>query len=227
MQPQIFTLKLGINRCYIIKGKHAIMIDGGPPNRVKSFLKQLAATGIEPKEIRLVVLTHGDFDHTGSAKAIKEATGAKVAIHKNDSELLEEGCFNWAPGVTIWGVSSRFVLKPFAKFVKFPPLKPDIILTDEDYPIDKYIPGAKIIYTPGHTSGSVSVLLETGEAFVGCMAHNGFPFRTSPGLPIFAADIDKVRENWNILLKKGAKKIYPGHGNPFTIEKMFLKKIYS
>ncbi len=225
MKPRIYTLRLGINRCYIIKGKHAIMVDGGPPNSINNFLKQLAATGIEPKEIRMIVLTHGDFDHTGSAKAIKEATGAKVAIHENDCKLLEEGRFNWPPGVTLWGVSSRFVVKPFVKLIKIHTLKPDIILNDEDYPIDEYIPGGKIIHTPGHTSGSVSILLQTGEAFVGCMAHNGFPFRSSPGLPIFAEDIEQIKDNWNNLLKRGAKMIYPGHGNPFTIDKMFLKKI--
>lgn len=112
MPPQIFTLNFDINRCYIIKDKKAIMVDGGPPNCLPGFLKQLAAIAVNPEEIKLIVLTHGYFDHTGSAKVIKEATGAKVPIHKNDSYLLEEGRFHWPPGVTRWGVSSRFIMKP-------------------------------------------------------------------------------------------------------------------
>ncbi len=108
---------------------------------------------------------------------------------------------------------------------KIPMLKPDIILTDNDYSIDKYISGGQIIYTPRHTSGSVSVLLESGEACVGCMAHNEFPFRSSPGLPIFAEDIKKIKQNWLYLSERGAVMIYPGHGNAFSINKIFQQRI--
>jgi hypothetical protein len=128
MSPQIFILKLGINRCYLIKGKHTIMIDGGPPNQLDNFLKQLSVLEIEPKEIRLIVLTHGDIDHIGLAKSIKEVTGANVAIHENDRKLLEEGRFNWPPGVTPWGLSVHFALKPFIKTKKFLRFNPTLFL---------------------------------------------------------------------------------------------------
>ena len=49
------------------------------------------------------------------------------------------------------------------------------------------------------------------------------PFRLRPGLPIYALDIATVKENWKLLIDKGAKMIYPGHGNPFPVEVM--KKI--
>lgn len=169
---------------------------------------------------KLRILTHGDFDHIGSAKQIKEATGAKVAIHENDRKYLEEGRFNWPPGVTRWGISTRFLVKPFFKHKKIPPLKSDIVLTEKDFPLDDYGIDGKIIYTPGHTSGSVSVVLSSGEAFVGCMAHNGFPFTFHPGLSIYAEDITEIKKSWDILIRQGAKMIYPGHGNAFPVEKM-------
>jgi glyoxylase-like metal-dependent hydrolase (beta-lactamase superfamily II) len=76
----------------------------------------------------------------------------------------------------------------------------------------------KVIYTPGHSSGSVSVLLDTGDVFVGDLAMNKFPLRFSPGLPIFAEDWDKVIESWKILLDQGAKTVYPAHGKPFLVD---------
>ncbi len=76
----------------------------------------------------------------------------------------------------------------------------------------------KIIHTPGHTPGSISVILDSGEAFVGCMAHNGFPFRIQPGLPIYALDIEEIKKQWKILIDSGIKMIYPGHGKPFPVE---------
>jgi glyoxylase-like metal-dependent hydrolase (beta-lactamase superfamily II) len=88
----------------------------------------------------------------------------------------------------------------------------------EEYPLDEFGIDGKVIHTPGHTPGSISVLLKTGEAFVGCMAHDGFPFRLNPGLPIYASDIDEIKKNWKSLIEKGAKIIFPGHGNQFSVE---------
>jgi glyoxylase-like metal-dependent hydrolase (beta-lactamase superfamily II) len=81
------------------------------------------------------------------------------------------------------------------------------------------IPG-KILYTPGHTYGSVSVVLESGEAFVGCLAQNRAPFVFRPKLPIYAKDLELLKESWIKVLNHGAKIIYPGHGKPFPIEKI-------
>jgi hydroxyacylglutathione hydrolase len=79
------------------------------------------------------------------------------------------------------------------------------------------IPG-KVVYTPGHTMGSVSVLLETGDAFVGDLAMSGFPVRFNPGPPVFAEDTKRVKESIRMLLERGAKTFYPGHGKPFAAE---------
>ena len=67
-------------------------------------------------------------------------------------------------------------------------------------------------------AGSVSVLLDTGDAFVGCMAQNSLPFCLRPQLPIYAQDIEKVKESWRVLIAEGAKTIYPGHGKSFSID---------
>jgi glyoxylase-like metal-dependent hydrolase (beta-lactamase superfamily II) len=80
--------------------------------------------------------------------------------------------------------------------------------------VDAGAPG-KAIHTPGHSAGSVSVLLDSGEAFVGDLAMNGFPLRLTPGFPIFAEDMAKLRESWQLLLAQGARMIYPAHGKPF------------
>ena len=225
MTNQIFTLKFGINRCYIIKDKGVIMIDGGPPNKGKAFRKILDEFSIEPEEIQLIVLTHGDFDHVGSTKDFKALTGAKIAIHEKDRRNLEESRFNWPPGVTSWGKILRFMLAPLLKKTSFPSVKADIVLSKNEFLLNDFGIDGKIIYTPGHTLGSVSVLLNTGEAFVGCLAHNNFPFKYHPGLPIFAEDLEKIKESWEILIDQGAKMIYPSHGNSFSIER--IKKYLS
>jgi glyoxylase-like metal-dependent hydrolase (beta-lactamase superfamily II) len=106
----------------------------------------------------------------------------------------------------------------FLPLVLIPGTNVDIVIGDEGLSLDEYGVSGKVVYTPGHSSGSVSVLLETGDAFVGDMAMNMFPLRLSPGLPIFAEDLGKVKESWKLLLDQGAKMIYPVHGKPFSAD---------
>ena len=196
------------------------MIDGGPPNAIKKLNKYLARYSINPTDIKLVVLTHADFDHMGSAGAIKELTGAIIAVHRNDLQTLEEGRFNWPPGVTTWGKISHAILAPVMKKTPIPPQKADIILDDNDFPLQDFGIDGKIIYTPGHTAGHVSVLLDNGDFFAGCMAHNIRLFTPGPRLPIYAEDIEQIKKSWKIIISLGAKMIYPGHGKPFPVEKI-------
>ncbi len=219
MPLQIYPIHLGINRCYIVRDKGVIMIDGGPPNRIKTIKKFLADMPMLPGEIKLIVLSHGDFDHVGSAADIRELSGAKIAIHEKDRINLEQARFNFPRGVTAWGHITRGLLLPFLKpLVRFQPARADIVLNEKDFSLEQFGINGKIIHTPGHTPGSVSVLLETGEAFVGCLAHSNLPFRLKPGLPIFAGDIERVIQSWKSIIERGARMIYPAHGDPFPVE---------
>ena len=115
MSLKIYPLRLGINRCYIIKDEGMIMIDGGPPGKLKQIQKFLEANSLPAGEIQLIILTHGDFDHIGSAKDIKDLTGGMIAIHANDKINLEKSVYNFPLGVTRWGRISRSLLNPIMK----------------------------------------------------------------------------------------------------------------
>ena len=93
-------------------------------------------------------------------------------------------------------------------------------LDDNDFSLKKYGLQGKIVYTPGHTYGSISVILDSGEAFVGCLAHNRLPFGFRPKLPIYAKDLDLLKESWIKVINKGAATIYPGHGKSFPVDKI-------
>jgi glyoxylase-like metal-dependent hydrolase (beta-lactamase superfamily II) len=106
----------------------------------------------------------------------------------------------------------------FMPLVHIPSTDVDVVLGDEERSLDRYgIPG-KVIHTPGHSSGSVSIVLEKGEVFVGDLAMNKFPLRLSPGLPIFAEDLARLKASWQLLLDHGAKTVYPAHGEPFPAD---------
>lgn len=218
MSTDIYSIKLGINSCYLIRSGNIIMIDAGTPGKLRVFKRKLDRLHIHPDQVKLIVLTHSHFDHAGSAKEIKEYTGARILIHETEKEFLEEGGFIMPKGTTAMGRITRFLFFPYFKRIKFNRPKADITVGDEDFPLTEFGIDGSVIHTPGHTHGSLSVLLRTGEVFAGCLAHNGFPFRSTPGLPIYAEDINKVRESWKKLINMGAKFVFPGHGKPFSIE---------
>ncbi len=222
MKVNIHPLKLGVNNCYLIQGEGVIMIDGGPPKQAKGFIKAIDRLPLKPEDIQLIVITHGHWDHIGSARAIKELTGAKIAMHRQEKDWLENSLKPLPPGVTTWGRIFGGLMSLFMPLVHIPAANVDVVLADEGLSLTEYgIPG-RVIYTPGHTRGSVSVLLETGAAFVGDTAMNDLPLRLSPGLPIFAEDLPAVKESWKLLLDRGAKTVYPGHGKPFSVD--FIQK---
>jgi hydroxyacylglutathione hydrolase len=218
MSTDIYSIRLGINSCYLIRGNTIVMVDGGMPNKLESFKRKLSKLHIHPEEIKLIILTHSHIDHAGSAKEISDFTGAKIAIFESEKTYFEDGGFIMPRGVNMWGKITHPLLFPWFKNIQFPRKKVDLVIKDEEYSLREFGIDGKIIHTPGHTPGSISILLDTGEAFVGCMAHNGIPFRLSPGLPIYAQDISQVRESWKILIEKGAKEIFPGHGKPFPVK---------
>jgi hydroxyacylglutathione hydrolase len=219
MSTDIFSLKLGINSSYLIRGvKGIIMIDAGTPNKIRVFKRKLSRFYINPRDIKMIVLTHSHFDHAGSAKDIKDLTGAKIVIHESERTFLENGGFIMPKGVNTWGRITRQIFFPFFKKIPFAKPKADIIVDCNEMSLSEFGIDGRIIHTPGHTLGSLSVLLDTGEAFVGCLAHSGFPFRVGSGLPIYAQDIEKVKESWKLLIDKGARIIFPGHGNPFPVD---------
>ena len=218
MSAEIHKLSLGISNCYLVKDDGIIMIDAGPPNQVSKLRMELQTMSINPEEIALLLLTHGHYDHIGSVSAVKTLTHCKVAINHREKEWVEQALRPMPPGIGIWGAVLAALMRITTPFVKFPASPVDIALEDREFPLQPFGINGRVIYTPGHTSGSMSILLETGEAFVGDLAMNGFPMRIGPGMPSVGDDRNTIKASWKLLLDSGARWIYPSHGNPFSAD---------
>ncbi len=57
--------------------------------------KELENAGCKPGNLQLIVLTHGDTDHAGNCAYLREKYGAQIAMHSDDSGMVERGYPSW------------------------------------------------------------------------------------------------------------------------------------
>lgn len=224
--PSLYRLRLRASNCYLVIGDGAVLIDSGLREEGRSILNALERKGVRPADLNLVLLTHGHLDHAGAACEVAAATGAPIALHAEDARWVSSGQEVPAPPITKWArVISHLLSVGFVKGrIALPLFSTDIVLGDTEFSLRKYGIPATVLHTPGHTAGSVSVLLEDGRAIVGDLVMNGLPsLRLKPTPPIVAQDLSKLARSWRLLCDRGATTVYPGHGSPFPSRSIQMK----
>ena len=212
-------IPVGICNCYLLRGERTILIDAGAQGSVKAFSRGMSRLGVDPREISLILLTHGHWDHIGSLGPIQQLSGAKVAVHHADQAWVETGKPEFPAGVNGYGRAMSAMAKSLLN-INLPPIKVDQVIDDNGLSLTEYGIPAKVVYTPGHSKGHVSILLDSGDGLVGDMAMNDWYLRLTPGLPILADDINLVVESWKKILPMGVKRVYPAHGMDFPVDVM-------
>lgn len=201
---------LGIVNAFLVKcGKNAILVDAGLPKRSSRFKRAIKNAGLELGDISLIVITHAHIDHAGGAASLKRLTGAKILGHEGDLkyyERKEEMTFCRTGNYGTLLLKSGFIKAPYEAFT------PDILLKEsEEFDLTPYgIPG-KVVPTPGHTCGSLSVILSDGTAVVGDMLSSGILGATRPP---FEDNPKLVSEELIKMVKNGSSFFYVGHGRP-------------
>jgi hydroxyacylglutathione hydrolase len=216
MATRIDTVRVEVTNVYLLRDRGVVMIDPAGPVRAKTAPRSVLEALASPPRLDLMVVTHAHFDHVGACLPLRAATGAPIAVHRADAEWLKEGRVVWPKGVTAWGKFVRNVLGGAAMpFLRVPTLVPDILVGDEGLDLAPYGVDGRVVHTPGHSPGSLSVVLPSGEAFVGDLAMNGAPMCLHPRFGVFAQDPDIVPASWRRLVAMGVRTVYPAHGRPF------------
>ena len=193
----IKTLAVGpiMANCFIVgceETSQAAVIDpGDEPDRI---LQALAESNLT---VKLIINTHGHFDHVGANKRLKEVTGAPILIHPFDAPMLNQ----LADSAAAWGMAAD----------NSPP--PDRELQDGDE-VGFGRVTLKVLHTPGHTPGGISLHTEQ-EVFVGDTLFAGSIGRTDfPG-----GNFETLKESiqQKLFRLSDELKVYPGHNQPTTL----------
>jgi len=203
---------LKVSNAYLVQADSGelALIDSGMSGNAKRVYDFLTVRGIDPKSLTLILLTHPDLDHSGSVWELKEkyAPNARVAIHEDDAPRLSgEKKLKEVKGAT------GLMMGIMGSFLKFHPIKPDIILKDQEM-----IAGLQTIHTPGHTQGSVCFYNEKEKALF-----SGDTLITDGNKNVIYSgksmsyDLEMTKKSVaNKLKDLDFDLLFPGHGPPIT-----------
>jgi hydroxyacylglutathione hydrolase len=204
-----FILRVTVN-CYLVKiDERFILIDTGRGGKRAAIEKALERAGCRRGDLQLIILTHGDFDHSGNAAYLREKFDTKIAMHHADMGMVEKGDMTWnrkKPNVVVGALFGLLIrLGEADRFTA------DVTLEEGD-DLSEFGLDATVIELPGHSKGSIGILTSVGHLFCGDLLGN----LKKPELwsiiddPVAAAaSLEKV---------KGLRieTLFPGHGKPFA-----------
>jgi glyoxylase-like metal-dependent hydrolase (beta-lactamase superfamily II) len=193
--------------CYLITyGPELVLIDTGMRGSSKKIEKYLNGLEKNLSDIKYIIITHADPDHIGGAMEMRMLTGAKVVIHAGEMPALagdsSSRLRNKSRIVKILSVI-------LSGLIRFPLVRPDIVLEE-----NTEIAGFKIVNTPGHSDGSISIYQPGKVIFVGDALTSDAKGNLRQPMKALAADMVQAKETVKMITELEFDTLLVGHGAP-------------
>ena len=212
----LLPYRLGSVNCYLTKTDTGyILIDTGCTRKRTDLEKELESAGCKSGNLQVIVLTHGDFDHSGNAAYLRRKFGARIAMHHDDSGMVERGNMFWNRSKS--NILIRMIAPILFRFGKSERFKPDSYIEDGDDLSENGF-DARVLHIPGHSKGSIGILTSGGDLFCGDLLENIH----KPNLNSIMDDLTTANTSVEKLNKLSIRTVYPGHGKPFPMD-VFIK----
>jgi glyoxylase-like metal-dependent hydrolase (beta-lactamase superfamily II) len=183
----------GVNVWVIGAAGSRIIVDLGWPGGMGQLLANLKRMDVPLREIKYALATHYHIDHAGCAQDLKRA-GVPLLVLETQA---------------VWIQDMKRFTKPHDNYTEIT-LHDNVNITfaeSRERLAGVGIAG-EIVPTPGHSDDSVSLVLDSGEAFTGDLTHPQMAGEDS---------LDIVKASWRRLRDFGATMVYPGHGSVRSI----------
>ena len=141
-----------------------IIIDPGYPEALDTVLGNIRAVGLDPMDTRIILCSHGHYDHVGAVLALRDMTGAKTYLGRGDLDMVAKGINTW---------TEELETEYHEHFT------PDVLLDDGDH-VTLGTTDILCLSTPGHTAGTLSFFFDVtdGERTVRAGMHGGVGINT-------------------------------------------------
>jgi len=196
----------GANAYLVVDEGGTIIIDTGMPGNAKRIAAYVQVLRKSPADVRFIILTHADLDHSGSAAELKRLTGARLAIHAGDAQILRGNERFKTFGGPV-GLAARLAMR----LIPFRPVEPDIVLSG-----DPEIHGFRIVHVPGHTNGSICVYKPSKVIFVGDALRCDSSGNPRPPSRISSLDHARAGASLAAISALDFDTLLPGHGAPLV-----------
>ena len=205
--PNVHVLKNSfVNLYLILEPEGMTLIDTGmPKGGAKLVLETIKNLGREPRDLKRILITHTDADHTGSLHALKVATGASVLASRLDAENLASGVSSrTAKGVV--GLMFKYLMPKAA------PQTADVVLEDgQEIPV---LGGLRAIFTPGHTPVHMSYYSPSQKILFAGDSLNTMGGKLQFQAGVVTDDFLEGQNSVRIQAALGAEVVCCGHGVP-------------
>ncbi len=187
-----------LSNAYLFMGPPVTLIDTGPPGTLPALIAALRRAGVEPEQVRRIVLTHCDSDHIGNAAALHRIGGAEVCAHQDELPYIA--------GTARLGGLRRLITAALEHWLTRPPVDRSVRNGD-------LLDGLSVLHLPGHTPGHIG--LQAGKALFGgdCLSGGRRP-RIAPA--VLAWDQRLARHSVERISTLEIDLLMPGHGTPFN-----------
>lgn len=210
---KILTIPCGNINCYLIDcDSFAILIDTAREKYKDYLLEKLSSYNIT-----LIILTHGHIDQIGNTAFLAKHFNAKVAMHPADYNLSKNNSINNIYANSFLGNFLKFFSLKNLKKVTTENFEPDILLSDGES-LNEFGLEGTIIHIPGHTKGSIGILLNENELIAG----DTFMNIIYPTEALIVEDIDMLKKSVRKLSLLDLKLLYPVHGKEIRSIKVTL-----
>lgn len=190
-----------------------VLVDTSTGRNASRLRRALRNHGTD--NIDYLILTHTHHDHAGNAKMIREDFGARVIVNELEKDFLLLGKTKIPAGTNFF---TRFLtnslVPTFNIVLSYTPCQFDILISDT-FSLSGSGLNIEVIHTPGHSSGSQSVIIDneivlTGDTIFGIILRSIFP--------PFADDVPVLIKSWKRLIETGCKVFLPSHGSMRSLE---------
>ncbi len=192
----------------VTNGTKNILVDTG--TGLEWRLLKLRLNNLTVYHIDCLILTHSHFDHAGNAARIRKAFKTPVIVHRKEAQFVASGTSPAPRGTLAFSKAIVKLLSAAGSSIgRYKSCRQDIIV-DSVYDLKDFGINAYILHTPGHTAGSLSVIIEDEIAIVGDAMVGIFP---GSAFPPFAEDPRQLIISWGKLLDTGCSLFIPSHGS--------------